>query len=183
MKEQVLNKDYFLWGFLKNINNKYLRQLCLNNYNIRMSQNTIETRSEDIILPKDKNLLKITDQLSKLYEKKYKKILRLVNFWAQVHFKNECTMPHDHANIFDLFLEKPDTPDISGVYYIDAPKYSGDIVFDYWTNRYIQHTWRVPPETGKYLLFPSGMTHKVLKNVTNEPRICISFNFRTESRH
>ena len=179
MKEQILSKNYLIWGFLKKVNNNYLKDICLQNYNNRMSKNIVESRSEDIVLPdKDPEIMDIVSKLNKLFYKKYKENLRLTNYWAQVHFKGECTMPHDHLDVDDLFFKNPNTPNMSGVYYVDAPKNSGDLIFEYWVSQYHQERWRVSPETGKFLLFPSGLKHRVLKNLTNDARICISFNFR-----
>jgi len=80
---------------------------------------------------------------------------------------------------------------ISGVFYIECLKESGQIVFENpfrdhlgytWDSRltvYNPNTsskWKIVPETNKLLLFPSFLNHYVEPNLSKDKRISISFN-------
>jgi hypothetical protein len=175
---QIIHTDYFLWGYLKNINNNKIKKICIKNYNNRLSANLAEGKNEDISIPQVKEITHLIKSIQDIYFFNYNKKLNLINFWSQVHYKNETTERHDHLDVNDLRSLKATTPQLSAVYYVDAPKNSGDLIFDFWTNRYLEDSWRVPVETNKFCIFPSGIQHRVLKNLNDKPRVCISMNFR-----
>ena len=79
-----------------------------------------------------------------------------------------------------------------GVYYIKAPKDSGNIVFNEpKTGAHMvmprrkdgkppSHLWKevhVSPLEGRILIFPSWLWHSVQPNKSNDIRISVSFNF------
>ena len=96
--------------------------------------------------------------------------IELCKKWCHVHHKNMSTNMHDHY---------PD--DISSVFYISAPKGSGDIVFypNWFTHqRYSRgDTSSFTPEAGKFLIFPGSLDHAVTRNHSDELRISLVFNF------
>ena len=96
--------------------------------------------------------------------------IQLCKKWCHVHHKNMSTNMHDHY---------PD--DISSVFYISAPKGSGDIVFypNWFTHqRYSRgDTSSFTPEAGKFLIFPGTLDHAVTRNHSDKPRISLVFNF------
>ena len=57
----------FIYGFFKNINNIYLKKVAIKNYKNRMSENKNTTRSEDIIIPLNKEVKNIANKMSKVY--------------------------------------------------------------------------------------------------------------------
>ena len=79
--------------------------------------------------------------------------------------------------------------DISGIFYVTAPKDSGNIIFNPPASAYNFHklTHRArnmqpnvwfEPVVGRMLLWPSYLEHMVVKNVSNEERISIAFNVK-----
>jgi uncharacterized protein (TIGR02466 family) len=77
------------------------------------------------------------------------------------------------------------------VYYITAPKDSGNIVFRCFEadtdmfplpvkamNYTSYKTFSFPPEAGQLLIFRSNLRHMVEKNMSSDPRISISMNFK-----
>jgi uncharacterized protein (TIGR02466 family) len=79
----------------------------------------------------------------------------------------------------------------SGIYYVKTPKNSGILEFtspqvelsyvvndqmikDY--NFFNSKTWKVTPEEGKLLMWPSWLMHYVKPNLSNDTRISIAFN-------
>jgi len=100
--------------------------------------------------------------------------------WAIVNGKLASSVVHCHPNSF-----------LSGVYYVNVTEESGDIFFQDprqganmslypmteftpWTIR--QVTYR--PRPGGMLIFPSWLYHGVGPNLTETPRVSLSFNFR-----
>jgi len=105
----------------------------------------------------------------------------LGNMWANLNPSGGYNRPHIHPNSH-----------FSGVYYIKAPKNSGQIVFNdprttshmVMPNR-IKATpppdlWRevrIDPLVGRIIMFPAWLWHCVELNQSNDIRISVSFNF------
>ena len=105
----------------------------------------------------------------------------LGNMWANINPSGGYNRPHLHPNSH-----------FSGVYYIKAPKNSGQIVFNdprtashmVMPNRIKEtppsHLWRevrVDPLEGRIIIFPAWLWHGVEPNLSEEIRISVSFNF------
>lgn len=105
--------------------------------------------------------------------------IKAANCWANINPKHASNKIHDHANC--LF---------SGVYYVKAPKESGNLMFydprsartfykpmvqsyTAFTADAIAHV----AEAGLLLIFPSWLKHGVEPNTSDEERISISFNY------
>lgn len=103
----------------------------------------------------------------------------LQNYWIHATPPGELTQFHDH---------KPGI--FSGVYYVDKPRDSGDLVFVD-VNPYHEFSPRLLPdktdpiaypeitfeaEEGTMLIFPGWLPHKVPRNESHRRRVSISFN-------
>lgn len=107
----------------------------------------------------------------------------LLNSWITKHEPNNFAHSHIHANSL-----------LSGVVYLNVPENSGNITFtkDYkhnnifFPNIFIEFEefsevncgefW-IKPTEGTILIFPSNVLHSVAKNISNENRYCLAFNF------
>lgn len=165
----------FIYGFFKNIDNNYLKKLSIKNYKNRMNKNKNTTRSEDIIIPLNKEIKNIATKMSKVYYKHFNKKLKIANsgkdndYWAQVHLERESTQYHNHYDV---------NVDVVGVYYVSIPKNSGDLILKYKKHELDISKWYFPPETNKFIIFDSGLDHAVAPNTSKQPRVCISINFK-----
>ena len=107
----------------------------------------------------------------------------MLNSWVVEHEPNDFGLAHSHANSL-----------ISGVYYLDVPKDSGDIAFHKpagLTNIFHVSTdipfkeytpinsgiWTLEPREGDIILFPSHLLHSIGVNKTNKLRYSLAFNF------
>jgi len=105
----------------------------------------------------------------------------LGNMWANINPPGGYNMPHIHPNSH-----------FSGVYYIKAPKNSGNIIFNEpkpgahmimpkrKEGTPPTHLWKevhAEPLEGRIIMFPSWLWHCVQPNKSNEIRISVSFNF------
>ena len=103
----------------------------------------------------------------------------LQNYWIHATPPGELTQCHDH---------KPGI--FSGVYYVDKPQGSGDLVFVD-VNPYHEYSPRLLPgktdpvrcpeitfnvDEGTMLIFPGWLPHKVPRNESARRRVSISFN-------
>jgi len=103
------------------------------------------------------------------------------NMWANINPPGGYNRPHIHPNSH-----------FSGVYYIKAPKNSGNIVFNEpkpgahmvmprrKPGKPPSHLWKevhVDPLEGRIIMFPSWLWHCVEPNESNDIRISVSFNF------
>ena len=115
---------------------------------------------------------------------KEKQVVKINNMWAIINTGGSSNAQHQHGN-----------SNISGAYYVRAPKNSGDIVFYdprpapvYFhpnaksPNLLNAQVNSVSPKEGVLVLFPSYLDHSVNKNLSNEERIVISFNIRINSK-
>ena len=105
----------------------------------------------------------------------------LGNMWANINPPGGYNAPHIHPN--SLF---------SGVYYIKAPKNSGNLVCNdprpgvqlnmpaRKKGQPPKHLWRevhLEPVEGRIIMFPFYLWHSVEPNKSNDIRISVSFNF------
>ena len=105
--------------------------------------------------------------------------LKVDGIWININHPYSYNSLHTHPGSY-----------MSGVYYVKAPKDSGDLVFKhpsilqalYIPNDIIEHNeatcskWFIQPEEDKILFFPSWVEHEVGQNLSNEDRISIAFN-------
>ena len=107
----------------------------------------------------------------------------MLNSWVVEHEPNDFGLTHSHTNSL-----------ISGVYYLDVPKDSGNITFHKpasLTNIFHVSTdipfkeytpinsgiWTLEPRDGDIILFPSHLLHSIGVNKTNKLRYSLAFNF------
>lgn len=84
-------------------------------------------------------------------------------FWFNAMGPDDSTTEHTHEEIDEL---------LSGVYYVEVPQDSGDIVlFD------DPLTIRVQPQSGMFLFFPPTLSHLVETNRSDRQRLSIGINF------
>lgn len=105
----------------------------------------------------------------------------ITNIWININKYKDYTKEHLHPN-----------SKLSGVYYVDVPEKSGDIIFLHpaydmlgydWSCKsqmcsdYVSSAKRLSPKNGTLILFPSWLRHFVEPNMSlNNNRISISFN-------
>jgi uncharacterized protein (TIGR02466 family) len=106
--------------------------------------------------------------------------LELATCWAVVNEKMASGVVHCHPSSF-----------LSGVYYVNTTEETGNIFFQDprpganmsacpvtefmpWTIRQVSYQ----PAPGGMLIFPSWLYHGVAPNLSETPRISLSFNFR-----
>ena len=115
---------------------------------------------------------------------KENQVVKINNMWAIINTGGSSNAQHQHGN-----------SNISGAYYVRAPKNSGDIVFYdprpapvYFhpnaksPNLLNAQVNSVSPKEGVLVLFPSYLDHSVNENLSNEERVVISFNIRINSK-
>ena len=88
--------------------------------------------------------------------------LQVANLWGMIYKKGDYAMVHDHWPAL-----------WSGVYYLRAPKGSGDLVFP-------QLKQRIQPKDNLLVIFKGDVRHGVEESTTDEERICVSFNIKEE---
>tara|TARA_A100001011_G_scaffold380651_1_gene448219 strand:+ start:1322 stop:1939 length:618 start_codon:yes stop_codon:yes gene_type:complete len=105
-----------------------------------------------------------------------------VEYWIMINSPNTYNCSHTHPNSH-----------LSGVFWINAPKKSGDLKFINPSNfqtyvelqSYVEafkldtnvyESYIFTPTVGKMVTFPSHVIHEVLNNESNEDRIAVSYN-------
>jgi hypothetical protein len=86
-----------------------------------------------------------------------------VGFWFNEMGPGERTLPHTHDDADEL---------LSGVYYVQAPPESGDLVLRESLSRTV-----VTPRAGMYVLFAPDLSHEVEENRSGHRRLSLGLNF------
>ena len=145
-----------------------------------------DSSKDKYILNKLPDLKQLILEQVKIFTTYYLKVIDVkfyfLNSWIVKHYPKDWAHEHMHQNSL-----------LSGVYYLDVPKDSGGIVFvkgygeqeifpsaitpkvseyNYVTSR--EMTFKV--NSGKLLLFPSNLMHRVEVNKSNKSRYSIAFN-------
>jgi uncharacterized protein (TIGR02466 family) len=156
------------------------------------SNNGQYTKNKYILdLPENENLKNQIFQKLQVYLRDYMFLDKKSNFvfqnsWVNKHIEDDYAQKHIHANSL-----------ISGVYYLETYPDSGHIAFfkpEGYTNmfhismnipyeRYETYNceeYRIIPENGMILFFPSHLLHSVGKNNSKKYRYSMAFNFYVE---
>lgn len=147
--------------------------------------------SNDKYILNHEELLSIKTQIDKSIHKYKKEVLEvaddidiyITNSWLMKHNKGDYAHEHSHANSI-----------ISGVFYIEVPKMSGNIVFHRASNnisnvmspvvalkyknynRFNSEEHSIKTQNNLLVLFPSNLRHSVPVSLAETPRYCIAFN-------
>ena len=124
----------------------------------------------------------INDSVNSFHESlKLKGSVHISSMWYNINYRGCANNPHDHPHSIH-----------SGVFYINTPENCGNICFTN-PNEKLHWAWskdmsEIPPSTvsminfeltpkvGNHCIFPSWMNHLVQSNLSNEPRISLSYN-------
>ena len=104
-------------------------------------------------------VLDITGYLSKMYYNR-KINPRVCDMWGMIYKKGDYAIVHDHWPAL-----------WSGVYYLKAPKDSGNLYFP-------QIKQSIEPKDKQMIIFEGKTRHGVRESLTDEKRIAVSFNVK-----
>lgn len=85
-----------------------------------------------------------------------------ISFWFNQMQPGHSTTLHTHDDGYEL---------VSGVYYLDVPEESGDILM-----HLPEQTLKIAPQKGVMLMFPPDLPHEVTENNSNRSRLSMAFN-------
>jgi hypothetical protein len=126
-------------------------------------------RYENIYPPRER--FPEIEPLLRLVEEKCRDILELgdeqigIAFWINAMRPGDITTLHTHNDADEL---------LSGVYYLEVPENSGDIVFHSGDARHA-----FTPRSGDLFLFPPDLPHEVERNNSSSTRLSVAFNVGT----
>jgi len=177
LEKLILTETVIEIGKLSTIDNDEIKKHCLlheKQITRKRGLDITDTLSEDTDIPEHEEVDKVLSLIKKELNNQHNKNYYVDEFWAHIHEKNHSTNLHHHVNVNDLI----NSPVLSGVYYVTAPKNCGVITFQYPVNQYLDKTYWIKPEPGLFILFPSSLPHYVTRNNNEAKRISISFNFK-----
>lgn len=85
-----------------------------------------------------------------------------ISFWFNQMPPGHSTTLHTHDDGYEL---------LSGVYYLDVPEESGDILL-----HLPQQQLTISPQAGMMLMFPPDLAHEVTRNSSKHSRLSMAFN-------
>ena len=185
----TLYKKEYLVGHLDEDLNP-LVEMILENYHRgrNMAKESDDIRHEDIRINFTPQVQRIAKKLCDSWQEAFDEEIELCwqnkegqdpnhSFWSVVHERNEMTNIHTHESSENY----NEGAHVSAAIWIQVPKDSGNLVFQYQRNPYRTCHEEVIAEAGKFAMFDSTLPHYVTKNFSNEQRIVISMNFRRKS--
>ena len=145
-----------------------LSKILRDNYGNRLSSSIDDTSFEDSVCPPNQFVDEIISEMITDFKAATEEDIVIANYWGHIHEKNMSTTLHNH---FDSY--------VSAVCYVSVPVGSGSIVFRPRLNQYDNSAYasKFEPERGVYYMFPSYLDHFVTRNLSEDLRVSISFNF------
>jgi len=145
-----------------------LSKILRDNYGNRLSHSIDDTSFEDSVCPPNQFVDEIIIEMITDFKAATGEDIVIANYWGHIHEKNMSTTLHNH---FDSY--------VSAVCYVNVPVGSGSIVFRPRLNQYDNSAYasKFEPERGVYYMFPSYLDHFVTRNLSEDLRVSISFNF------
>ena len=145
-----------------------LSKILIDNYGNRLSHSIDDTSFEDSVCPPNQFVDEIISEMITDFKAATGEDIVIANYWGHIHEKNMSTTLHNH---FDSY--------VSAVCYVNVPVGSGSIVFRPRLNQYDNSAYasKFEPERGVYYMFPSYLDHFVTRNLSEDLRVSISFNF------
>tara|TARA_Y100001963_G_scaffold65069_1_gene90627 strand:- start:178 stop:705 length:528 start_codon:yes stop_codon:yes gene_type:complete len=150
-----------------NVDLNQLSKLLLDNYSNRMGDSHDSSRYEDSYCPPCPLVDSIIEEMRMDFYAVTKENIVVQDYWGHIHEKNMSTASHNHIPSY-----------VSSVLYVKIPKNAGHIVFSSKSNPYDNpRSEKFEPEEGVYYMFPSFLDHFVTRNMSDDIRISLSFNF------
>ena len=150
-----------------NVDLNQLSKLLLDNYSNKKGDSHGSSRYEDSYCPPCPLVDSIIEEMKMDFHAATKENLVIDNYWGHIHEKNMSTTLHNHIPSY-----------VSSVLYVKIPKNAGHIVFSSKSNPYDNpRSEKFEPEEGVYYMFPSFLDHFVTRNMSDDIRISLSFNF------
>ena len=145
-----------------------LSKILRDNYGNRLSHSIDDTSFEDSVCPPNQFVDEIISEMITDFKAATGEDIFIANYWGHIHEKNMSTTLHNH---FDSY--------VSAVCYVNVPVGSGSIVFRPRLNQYDNSAYasKFEPERGVFYMFPSYLDHFVTRNLSEDLRVSISFNF------
>ena len=146
-----------------------LSKILRDNYKNRLLDDVTTSSYEDSYCPPNKIVDGVIREMKNDFYAATKEEIEVENFWGHIHEKNMSTNCHNHTTSY-----------VSAVLYVEVPEGSGKLVFRPRINQYDNSAYisKFNPEKGVFYMFPSHVDHYVSRNLSDEMRISISFNFK-----
>ena len=146
-----------------------LSKILRDNYKNRLLDDVTTSSYEDSYCPSNDIVDGIVREMKNDFYAATEEEIEVENFWGHIHEKNMSTNCHNHTTSY-----------VSAVLYVEVPEGSGKLVFRPRINQYDNSAYisKFNPERGVFYMFPSHVDHYVSRNLSDDMRISISFNFR-----
>ena len=170
------------------VEDRWLEHVKTLDYDRTAMDNGYISRDRDIFSHKELRSLKHEIQdAAKFFAYHFLKVqpyvyIDVCRAWGIKHMPSDWAQNHCHMN--SIF---------SGIYYLDVFEHSGDLVIEKGQhatncfmptlnpdvamfNHFTQQNWRLKPENGMLVMFPSQVIHNVEKNLTDKERYAVAFD-------
>ena len=139
----------------------------------RLSEDKFENRYYDFKIDYTKEVDYFLTLIRERFTLTHNRALVLNKSWSNCFYPMESSIKRNNLNIGNL----AESPDYSIIYAIDVGFDSCDLVIEYETNRKYILNWRIPMDTNKFVIFPSGLNYYVTKNKSDKINVFFGGTF------
>jgi hypothetical protein len=176
MKEVELTKTSIYIDHLKKsslIKNRDIKRHILSQlkYNPYIFSNL--NYHKDIRVTLHQHMCWVMDHMADYFGVKYKKTLvPMGSPFAVFHDQHEGTVLRNHINPYDLY----NSPDYTYIYVVQSGPLDDHIIFEYDNHIRKNEIWKVPLETGKFIMWNSSLNYYITPNKNYKSRIIMLVN-------
>ena len=145
-----------------------LKDILIANYGNRLTDIIDDSCFEDSVCPPNPVCDQIISEMISAFKAATGEDIVLVDMWGHIHEKNMSTTLHNHRESY-----------VSAVCYVEVPEGAGSLIFRPRINQYDNSAFatRFDPKKSVYYMFPGFIDHFVTRNLSDNLRISVSFNF------
>ena len=192
MKVETLYSCQYLTGCLEEIDTRSIADMVLKNYHKGrlMSSDSTSIRNEDVRIEFSHDIQELIRHMIAQWKLFFDQDIELCwhsgmkdvdpneAAWAVVHAPGDQTNLHSHETSDNY----TGGAQVSAAFWVQYPEDSGEFVFQYKPNPYVNEQRVITPQEGWFCMFDSTIPHNVTKNISTGLRVVISLNFKFSNK-
>jgi hypothetical protein len=176
MKEIELTKTSIYIDHLKKsslIKNREIKKHILTQFKYSPKILSNLNYYKDVSITLNQHMCWVMDHMHDYYQLHSKKtLIPLGNIIGLVHDQHEGTILRNHINPYNLY----NSPDYTYMYVVQSGPLDDYIVFEYDNHIRKNEIWKVPLETGKFIMWNSSLKYYLTPNKNYKSRLLMLVN-------
>jgi hypothetical protein len=172
MYKKVLSETGVYFDKLPNIshvnNNEIKNSILYDFYNFKITEDNFY---KDIKINMHPHITWVMDYMRDHVKLKYGFTLIPINFYAQIHSKDETTLKRNHIDL----LNTNNLSDFTYMYFVEASE-EDELIIEWENYKSKENFLKIPVKTGEFVMWNSNLNYYLLPNQKNSFRIILLFN-------